>query len=147
MTPIREPIFVALQQLLNNAYAWVQPVARKLQRWDNVPKEMRPACFLYEGGQENYQNDNSPNAKRNIRCHIFIYTNASDSIGATQINTLFEAIETALQPAGADQHMCGGRQTLGGLCYNARINGSVERNPGDFDGDGMLIIPLTIELP
>ena len=147
MNGTREPIFVAIQQIINDAYAWGMPVERKLKLWTQVPSDLRPACFMYEGGDEIYKNDNSPNAKRPITAYIFVYTNAVEVVGSIELNLIMDAIETALQPRGADLYIFGGRQTLGGLCYNARINGTIDRNPGDIDGDGMLIIPLTIELP
>jgi hypothetical protein len=40
-----------------------------------------------------------------------------------------------------------GRNTLGGTVYNCRIDGKILKDPGDLDGDALLIVPVKLVLP
>ena len=56
-----------------------------------------------------------------------------------------DALDAALAPAGADLTL--GRCTLGGTAYRCAIDGKPLKDPGDLDGDGLLLVPITIVLP
>lgn len=147
----RETIFTALFAKVWAAYAWKndQAMARRLKLWADVDPVNRPALFQFEGGEEGYTYSQEPMPKRTLRPTLFVYTTAPEGvIGSTLQNNILDAIETALAPSYADQLGGGGmRQTLGGLVHYCRINGSIFRDPGDLDNDGMLRIPLEILVP
>ena len=65
---------------------------------------------------------------------------SSDSHLDSDINSVLDAIDAALAPSGE------ARQTLGGLVSHCRVDGTVMRDPGDLDGDGMVIVPISITL-
>ncbi len=50
-----------------------------------------------------------------------------------------------LEPAGADVAL--GRLTLGGTAYSCAVAGRPLKDPGDLDGDGLLVVPIQIILP
>jgi hypothetical protein len=148
MNVAREAVMSALVSLLETA-VFATPVngqtgfvviSRRLKLWTDVPKSQRPALFITEHReQQSYQSETLP-AKTTLNVDIFVYIDASDrnTVPAIALNTLMDALETALKPAS------GATQTLGGLVSHCRIDGQVLKDPGDLDGDGLLWAPLKI---
>jgi hypothetical protein len=146
MTP-RESAIVALMNLVANAYAWTLGPVRRLKLWSDVSAANRPACFLFEGSQETYTWSESALPKRIIEVRLFVYLNAKDPsvVGATLLNNVMDAFDTAFALSGGDVVL--GRNTLGGTVYNSRIDGKILKDPGDLDGDALLIVPVKLVLP
>lgn len=66
-----------------------------------------------------------------------------NAIPAQTDDLIIDAIFTALQPVGYD----GERQTLGGLVHHCFVDGSILKFPGDFDGQSLIQIPISILVP
>ena len=147
MMSTREEAVGALLARLATAYAWASPPMRRLRLWSDVPLALRPACFLFEGGTETYADTATDPAKRTLSLRLFIYIDAYDpsTVGAAQLNDIMDALDAALAPAGPDLTL--GRCTLGGTAYRCAIDGKPLKDPGDLDGDGLLLVPITIVLP
>ena len=143
----REQAVGALLARVAAAYAWASPPSRRLKLWSDVSPAMRPACFLFEGGTESYDNAAGAVPKRRLFPRLFIYVDAHDpdAIGAAQLNAIMDALDAALEPTGADSAL--GRCTLGGTAYRCSIDGKPMKDPGDLDGDGLLLVPITLVLP
>ena len=143
---MREQAVTALLAQLAGAYPWAAPPSRRLKLWSDVPAAMRPACFLHEGGTETYA-DAASNPKRSLSLRLFVYADAHDpgTPGASALNAVMDALDAALAPAGADAVL--GRSTLGGTAWRCGIEGKVLKDPGDLDGDALLVVPITIVLP
>lgn len=143
----REPALAALLARVAGAYSWAAPPSRRLKLWSDVPAAMRPACFLHEGGTETYDEAASGVPRRRVEARLFIYADAHDpaSTGATRLNAILDALDAALLPAGADAQL--GRCTLGGTAWRCGIEGRVLKDPGDLDGDALLVVPVVIVLP
>ncbi len=143
----REQAIGALLQRVAAAYPWAAPPARRLKLWSDVPPAMRPACFLFEGGAETYEHPEVGTPKRSLDVRLFIYVDARDpaAVGAAQLNAIMDALDLALAPAGADDAL--GRNTLGGTAYRCGIQGKPLKDPGDLDGDGLLVVPIRLVLP
>lgn len=143
----REIAMEALRSLIANAYAWKTGPARRLKLWSDVPAISRPACFVFEGGQETYSWSESAKPKRAIDVKLFVYLNAKDPtiVGAALINDVMDALDDAFSLSGADLAM--GRNTLGGAVHHCRIDGKTLKDPGDLDGDALLIVPVKLILP
>ena len=146
MTP-RESAILGLMNLVGNAYPWKTGPMRRLKLWSDVPAASRPACFLFEGGQETYSWSESALPKRIIEVRLFVYLNAKDpsAAGASLANTVMDAFDAAFGLSGSDVFL--GRNTLAGTVYSCRIDGKVLKDPGDLDGDGLLILPVKLVLP
>ena len=142
----REPAIAALIARVAAAYPWATPPSRRLKLWADVPPAMRPACFVFEGGAETYENAGGT-PKRSLAVRLFVYIDAHDpaAVGAAKLNAIMDALDAALAPLGADAAL--GRVTLGGAAYRASIDGKPLKDPGDLDGDGLLVVPITIVLP
>ena len=65
-----------------------------------------------------------------------------DAVPASVNNAILDAVETALAPDSAD-----GCCTLGGLVAHCWIEGEVFKDPGDLDGQALLIVPIKILAP
>lgn len=143
----RETAIAALQNLVAGAYAWKLGPARRLKLWSDVPAMSRPACFLFEGGQETYSWSESAAPKRAIEVRLFIYLNAKDPAvaGAALLNDVLDKLDGAFALSGAD--LATGRNTLGGAVHHCRIDGKALKDPGDLDGDALLIVPVKLILP
>ncbi|MGP0057838.1 MAG: hypothetical protein ACLPID_00915 [Beijerinckiaceae bacterium] len=147
MTTTRDAAIEALLSLVASAYAWKSGPSRKLKLWSDVPLASRPACFLFEGGQETYAWSEGATPKRSIEAKIFVYLNAKDQsiFGASLINGVMDALDGAFAISGAD--LAVGRNTLSGAVYSCRIDGKPLKDPGDLDGDALLVVPVKIVLP
>ena len=93
----RETAVGALLDLIAGAYAWKVGPARRLKLWSDVPAMSRPACFLFEGGQETYSWSECALPKRAIEVKLFIYLNAKDPTiaGAALLNDVMDALDDA----------------------------------------------------
>ncbi|MDR3407074.1 MAG: hypothetical protein P4L68_01085 [Methylovirgula sp.] len=145
MTTSRDSAIVALVRLVASAYAWKSGPVRKLKLWSDVPAAARPACFVFEGGLESYAWSEGAVPKRVIEPKLFIYLSArGDTPGASLLNGVMDALDQAFALSGADLGL--GRNTLSGAAYSCRIDGKVLKDPGDLDGDALLVVPVRIVL-
>jgi hypothetical protein len=143
----REAIMQALFTLVSGAYPFAT-TSRRLKLWDNVAPGDMPALFQFEGGQDDALYEEDLLLRRTLKARLFIYVDAKDEsiVGASAINAILDALDSALAPSSfADQ--LANRQTLGGLVSSARIQGPVLKDPGDLDGIGLIVVPITIVFP
>lgn len=142
----REAAFQALFSTLLVAYPW-GVASRRMKLWSEVPPALRPALFQLESGPENYQWSSAATPKRTIEAKLFLYFDSRDpsSPGASAINSALDAIDSALAPSQAD--LSRGRQTLGGVVYDCKINSVPVRDTGDLDGDGLAVVSVRLILP
>jgi hypothetical protein len=140
----REAAVIALEDLVAGAYPWATPPSRRLRLWDSVPVEMRPACFLFEGGKEGYVWQQGVEPRVEIEVRLFVYIDAKDPsvVGSSALNVIMDALDAAMAKGQGRE----GRNTLGGAAFWARIAGDPFKDPGDIDGDGLLIVPIKITL-
>jgi hypothetical protein len=146
MTTTRDTAITALEELVASAYAWKTGPSRKLKLWSDVPAASRPACFIFEGGLESYAWSELAIPKRALEAKLFIYLSTKgDTIGASLLNGVMDALDAAFALSGAD--LAFGRNTLTGSAYSCHIDGKVLKDPGDLDGDALLVVPVKITLP
>ena len=142
----REAAFSALFAAVSDAYPWGL-ASRRMKLWSEIPAAMRPALFQLESGAEAYQWASPATPKRTLEAKLFLYFDARDPTtpGASAINAALDALDAALAPSGADSGL--GRQTLGGVVHDCKINGVPVRDPGDLDGDGLAVVSVKLVLP
>lgn len=143
MSAPREAVSTALFGLLVAAYPW-RSSSRRLKLWVDVPLDQRPALYQTEFLPEVYSWTGQPTPKRTLGARLFIYIDAKDPVvvGATEFNNILDALDGALNPPTGQL-----KQTLGGLCDNCRIKGVSTKEPGDLDGDGVLIVEVELIFP
>jgi hypothetical protein len=126
--------------------------SQRLKMFGSIDKGQQPALFLAQH-HEQYERRGSGLPPR-----IYILTGAwcffpsgDDAIIGDQIlDTLTAAIEAVLQPPPGTAR---NEQTLGGLLdpsgwVRVDMTASIYiRDPGDIDGQGLLVLPIRIMLP
>src|ERR1700730_15548646 len=85
--------------------------------------------------------------KRSIEVKLFVYLNAKDPsiVGAALLNGVMDALDTTFALSGGDLVL--GRNTLNGTAYHCKIDGKPLKDPGDLDGEALLIVPVKLVLP
>jgi hypothetical protein len=141
----REPIYEAVFALLANA-AGFATASRRLRHWSDVAAVEQPALFLAQKSETAEQNRGLP-TKWLCDVDAYVYCHAPDELTAptTILNPLLDAIEAALAPfAGGD--IAVNAQTLGGLAYQAWIDGKIETDEGTLGGQSVAIVPIRITI-
>ena len=114
-----------------------------------MPPAMRPACFLFEGGAETYADAAGATAKRSLQVRLFIYVDAHDP--ATDRRRAAQCDHGIRSRRGAGAERRGRRPSAArrsaGAVHRASIDGKPLKDPGDLDGDGLLVVPITLVLP
>ena len=144
---IREPLCVAVFDIISACYAWANTPTRRLKMWDKIPPEMMPAYYQFERGTEAWDwKSNLINPKRAFELWEFFYVTSSDeNPGAPQVNAILDAVDWALRaPAALDPT---GRLTLGNLSFQARIKSVPIREPGDLTGTGIVVAQVEVIIP
>lgn len=142
----RRDITTALFNLLVKATAF-RTTGKRVKLWKDVPQSERPAMFLMGHG-ERYEHDPAglaAPAKRILNYECFVYLDLADPNlnGIDATDDLMDSFEALLAPDNALVNA----NTLGGLVTRCWIEGDVVKDPGDLDGDGMVIIPIRVLVP
>jgi hypothetical protein len=137
----REPIYSALFNLLQSAYAWKKS-SRILEHWSDVDRFNQPCMFMTQNGEQAVIQTRQPTVwVLNVR--VFVYAHSQTFNGETPsiiLNTLLDVIDSKMKPAYAAQDT----QTLGGLVHYARIEGNIETDEGYLGEQAVAIIPITM---
>lgn len=139
----RERIYSTLFTLLQTVSGF-NKYSRRLKHWDDVGAPDMPALFLVQG-KENSRGITGMPTKWVFAAEIYLYVNAGSDPNAvpyTILNPLVDSV-IALFDA-ANNSASGGRQDLGGLIHEVRLNGVVENDGGNLGPIAVAIIPLEI---
>lgn len=123
-------------------------VTKRLKLWNKVDVSLQPyLCVTIH--KETYRNQgaNLPRIKV-IPAMLYIYAPTGDPetstvSGSEILNTIRDAIDVQMKPDDIVQ----GRLTLGGLVNRVIIDGEQFVDPGDLDGQALLILSASILLP
>jgi hypothetical protein len=143
----REDIFNALFAL-TVGLAWDSPPrglayqARRVMLWDDLPAQ--PALCQAEQDEDVVEVTGLP-SKTTYSASWLIYHNVGKdpaATPATETNLILDAVQ-ALFPSGDPDQV----QTLGGLVHHCFISGKIFKDPGDLDGQALIIVPIKILVP
>jgi len=135
----REPIYAALFSMTADISGLVT-TSRTLKHWADVPPSEQPALFQRQGKETAITRPSIP-TKWIMNAEWYVYCNAEEGDSCTQINSILDAVETAL-----DQKVVTGYQTLEGLVFDCFIDGTVEIYEGLQGNQCMAIVPIKIEV-
>lgn len=138
----REDIMTALCARVF-AVSSFKTTGRRVLHWSKV--EQQPACFV-RNVKETVERPNIVFAKRTMHAEIWIYFQAGSNKEAepgAELNRLAEALDAAFEPDDGGL----GTLTLGGLVQHCWIEGEVDIDPGDYDGQAKLVVPVLILVP
>jgi hypothetical protein len=150
----REAIFVALNARLAAVAGFAAPCSRIWSGYSDTPPETQPALFL-AAGDEQAGGDRRQPTMWTLHPKLILYTrHDADPMAApsTLQNTLITALEAALELTAAEAAQMGPfandgqapHTTLGGLVSSCRIFGTVVKDEGLFQTQGIVEIPLEI---
>lgn len=134
-------------QPVNGSTSWMF-TSRRLKLWNAVDPSLQPAMFMVQH-REGYESRGSGRLiRRFLDMGLWCYapTNGDDVIGDDLLDSMESGLEGALQPDDPVKN----ELTLGGLCYWARIireDNMFIRDPGDIDGQALLVLPVRILVP
>jgi hypothetical protein len=123
--------------------AGVVTTSRRLQFAANVASQ--PALFLRET-EEELEYRNIILQLQTLRAEVWIYARAGEDpnvTAGTVLNNLLDSIQAAMAPDDPST----GRFTLGGLVEWCRLEGHVDKEPGDLDGQAMAVAEILITVP
>lgn len=140
----RENISVALFNLIAAA-TYTPAIATFSRKYistaDLAGGQLPAVCVLVKNEHAQNKGLGTPiEWKLEVEVFIFVATGNPGTEPETIVNNILDAIEKAIAPAPGPQ----GRQTLGGLVYDCRINGTIERDPGFIGGVGAAAVPIEI---
>jgi len=143
-TATREQVATALFALLLTSGNYVTS-SRRLQTIDQVGPLDKPALFMVEHKEQHAKGKNITPAIRTMDVDVFIFISVGQDpnvVPMTALNNLIDAIDPV--SGGVLAPGPNGQQTLGGLVTNCYIDGDVVKVPGDFDGNGVAVVPIKV---
>jgi hypothetical protein len=148
----REVIFEALFALAAEA-TWGTPTRRFLETSRRVKlfsdASVQPSLFQAEHREFLSQVTGMP-YKWTIEVNWIIYQkvgNSPSAVPAIENNLILDAVEAVLAPKPYDPGFPYERNTLNGLVHHCYIDGNIFKDPGDIDGQGMLVVPIKLLVP
>ena len=149
----REQAASALFALVTGAVPTLKRKERHFRLPQDVSAPQTPALFQVQS-QERYERQGKMRGippTRTMLFELLVYvTDAANTaagittVGSTQLNTIIQAIETALTPPDATT----GFSTLGGIVEHARIEGEIKyQEATEIDGLSIAIIPVSVLFP
>lgn len=152
MTTPRDTIYQALFDLLVANTQWqyggqgspkgFAETNRRVKLWGDP--QIKPSMFMAEHEEYTEQKTGLP-YKRSFKVKLIIYQDTAQApgvAGSQENDRILDAVEAALIPTDGQQ-----RQTLGGIVHHCFVEGNTFKDPGDLDGQGMMVVPITMLVP
>lgn len=130
---------------VNGSTAWVE-TGRRLKLWNAVDPTAQPAMFMVQHREQYEVYGQARLTRRYLDMGLWCYAPTGDDgiIGDDLLDSMESGLEAALHPDNGEE------LTLGGLVYWCRImrqDNMFIRDPGDIDGQALLVLPVRILLP
>lgn len=121
-------------------------MSRRVVLFGECPAQ--PACYQAEHGDQVAQVTGMP-YKTIIEAKWIVYQNVAQdpkALGAVENNLIIQGCYDVLAPKPTDPGWPK-RNTLDGLVHHCYIGGQLFKDPGDLDGQGMMVIPIKLLVP
>ncbi|MEI7443266.1 MAG: hypothetical protein WCK28_00110 [Burkholderiales bacterium] len=138
----REPIYAALFARLSAAAAF-QTASRRLKHWTDTPGGEQPALFMAQRRETVMPATPVPGLppKYLLEVDVYVYAKArSNAAPGPILNPLLDAIDAAMAGTPAT----GGKNTLGGLCEHAWVEGVIDTDEGTLGDQAVAVVPIRI---
>lgn len=138
---------VVFPEPVNGSATWIS-VSRRLKMFNQIDPSAQPACFVVQH-TESYVNPGMgtpPIRILTVGLWCFASTKDETVIGDSLLDSMLAGIENVFTP----DDVMNNELTFGGLCTYAKIDmrsNMLRRDPGDIDGQALLILPVRIMLP
>jgi hypothetical protein len=151
-----ETVFLALEALMprvrwitlkTNAETGFAEMSRRVKIFDDCDNQ--PACYQAEHTAMVQKRMNMPYREEWEANWIIYFDVAKDEtcIPATEMNRIIKSVRDVFTPLPSDPGVFDNRLTLNNLVYSCYIGGRMFKNPGDMDGQGMLVVPIKLLVP
>lgn len=132
---------------VNGQTTW-QQTGRRLKLWNAVDPDSQPAMFMVQHREQYLVQGVGRLTRRYLDMGLWCYAPTGDDgiVGDDLLDSMESGLEAALAPDDPTQN----ELTLGGLCYWCRImreDNMFIRDPGDIDGQALLVLPVRILIP
>jgi hypothetical protein len=127
-----EPVWEAMRTLLaTNLGTAAHTVSRRLKGWASTPIKSCPAVYQVELMEETERHPEEPPRQvlHGFLIALVVPDSGTEVATSPALNAFMAKIKAAMKPGQVN-----GRQTLGGLVYDARLTGSNKISEGDIDG-------------
>lgn len=139
----REQVMGALENNLTAALKpkYITTLSRKLKLWGETNQGDRPCLFIHQQPDDITGGDKGIPSITTMHADLFVYTWAKDvAVPGALLNPIIDQVFLTLKP-----NLQTGKCNLGiAFVDNCWVSGKVFIDPGDLDGDGMAIIPVSI---
>lgn len=122
---------------------------RRVKLFSDVPMEQQAWLGQAEHNEVAAQVTNQP-YKWTLNAQWIIYhpdAAVPEALPTVTNNLILSAVERAMAPKPYDPGFLDERNTLSGLVHHCFIEGEVFKDPGDIDGQAMLVVPITVLVP
>jgi hypothetical protein len=124
-------------------------VSRRVKLFNEVDTKEKPACFQAEWATQEEQKTNLP-YKSTVEIRWIIYQSLGmdpKALPTIENNLILRGVRAALAPKPDDPGFLDRRNTLGGLVHHCFVGGTIFKDPGDIDNEGMLVVPIKVLVP
>jgi len=131
-----------------NGYNTWASISRRLMMFNQIDPSVQPALFVVQH-RETYENTGAGTPpRRAMDLGLWCFAPSGEGVvGDDYLDSMFQGIEAVLQ---VPDDVMRNELTLGGLCFYCRIDrrdNLLIRDPGDIDGQALLIVPVRVLLP
>jgi hypothetical protein len=137
---------VTFSPTINGQSTWINP-GRRLKMFNRIDPSAQPTMFMVQH-RETYERYGVGLVRRYLDMGLWCYASTADEsvIGDDLLDVMESSLETALSPDDPTRN----ELTLSGLVSWCRIrkdNNMFIRDPGDIDGQALLVLPVQILIP
>jgi hypothetical protein len=143
----RERYFEALEDFFKST-GFFKLVSRKVKMYTECAPSEFPALMIMSP-TETYSLDEGigtpPKTIIDVTCMVYLDGSVDireTSVPMTTLNDLLDTFELMIKPNAHTMTL-----TLGGLVRHVWIEGEILKEPGDVDGEGIIVIPLKMLVP
>jgi hypothetical protein len=137
---------VVFPSAVNGHTTWVS-ISRRLKMFNDIDPLAQPALFVVQHRETYETRYAGVPPRRVLDLGLWCFApSLGDVVGDEYLDSMFEGIEAVLDVADNVT----GELTLGNLCHSCTIDrrdNMLIRDPGDIDGQALLIVPIRIVLP
>lgn len=138
---IREDIAVALFNRVSTVAEFVTK-SRRLRHIEDCAQTELPAIFQVTGDENWDASRPMVPTKKVLNFELWIYVGEPNPAGAPsmKLNPILDKLDTLFGQNGSELEV----ETLGGLVFNAKINGTIEIIEGVLGDKAMAIVPVRL---
>lgn len=143
MNVTREQVYGALFNILS-AIPGLKKSSRRLEHWDEVPFADTPALYQVQSSESISKVPSQP-SRRVFRVEVYVYVKVDEGtsvVPAAIMNPILDSIEDSLSGNPHNR-----MNTLGGLVFDAHIDGEIETDGGVISQTMVAIVPIVVTLP